>query len=146
TTPWTLPSNVAAAVHPDLEYGIYRHPKHPSRGFVMATSREAKLREILGEELALEGTVAGRALAGLEYRRPLDVVPLPEECRHSVGIPGRFVTAEDGSGIVPMGPAVGADDYSGGKEHGLALVRPVAPDGTFSGTTWPEIEGRLVTA
>ncbi len=146
TTPWTLPSNVAAAVHPDLEYGIYRHPKHPGRGFVMATSREAKLREILGEELALESTVAGRALAGLEYRRPLDVVPLPEEYRHSVVIPGQFVTAEDGSGIVHMAPAFGADDYHAGKEHGLALVRPVAPDGTFAGTTWPEIEGRLVTA
>ncbi len=146
TTPWTLPSNVAAAVHPDLEYGIYRHPKHPGRGFVMATSREAKLREILGEELALEGTVAGRELAGLEYRRALDVVPLPEEYRHSVVIPGQFVTAEDGSGIVHMAPAFGADDYHAGKEHGLALVRPVAPDGTFAGTTWPEIEGRLVTA
>ncbi|MDX2122487.1 MAG: isoleucine--tRNA ligase [Gemmatimonadota bacterium] len=146
TTPWTLPSNVAAAVHPDLEYGIYRHPKHPGRGFVMATSREAKLREILGEELALEGTVAGRELAGLEYRRALDVVPLPGEYRHSVVIPGQFVTAEDGSGIVHMAPAFGADDYHAGKEHGLALVRPVAPDGTFAGTTWPEIEGRLVTA
>jgi isoleucyl-tRNA synthetase len=61
-------------------------------------------------------------------------------------IPGEFVTAEDGSGIVHMAPAFGADDYSAGQEHGLAMVRPVAPDGTFTGTTWPEIEGKLVTA
>jgi isoleucyl-tRNA synthetase len=44
-----------------------------------------------------------------------------------------------------MAPAFGADDYAAGQEHGLALVRPVAADGTFAGTTWPEIEGRRVT-
>ena len=62
-----------------------------------------------------------------------------------VVVPGDFVTAEDGSGMVHMAPAFGADDYQAGMEHGLALVRPVAPDGTFTGTTWPEIEGKLVT-
>jgi isoleucyl-tRNA synthetase len=45
-----------------------------------------------------------------------------------------------------MAPAFGADDFAIGQEHGLALVRPVAADGTFVGTTWPEIEGKLVTA
>ena len=45
-----------------------------------------------------------------------------------------------------MAPAFGADDYAAGQAHGLALVRPVAADGTFTGTTWPEIEGKLVTA
>ena len=61
-------------------------------------------------------------------------------------VAGDFVTADDGSGLVHMAPAFGADDYQAGIEHGLALVRPVAADGTFVGTTWPEIEGRLVTA
>ena len=59
---------------------------------------------------------------------------------------GDFVTAEDGSGLVHMAPAFGADDYAAGQEHGLALLRPVAADGTFRGTRWPELEGRLVTA
>jgi isoleucyl-tRNA synthetase len=45
-----------------------------------------------------------------------------------------------------MAPAFGADDYAAGKEHNLALLRPVGADGTFSGTRWPDIEGRLVTA
>ena len=44
-----------------------------------------------------------------------------------------------------MAPAFGADDYEAGKRHGLALLRPVTPEGTFQGTTWPELEGRLVT-
>jgi isoleucyl-tRNA synthetase len=146
TTPWTLPSNVAAAVHPDLEYGLYASEKHPGRTFVMAVSREAKLREMLGEGVSQVGLVTGRALVGLRYVRPFDVVALPEGKDHSVVIAGAFVTAEDGSGIVHMAPAFGADDYAAGQVHNLALVRPVAADGTFQGTTWPEIEGQLVTA
>jgi isoleucyl-tRNA synthetase len=145
TTPWTLPSNVAAAVHADLDYGVYRSPAYPGRRFVMAVAREEKLREMLGE-LAREETVKGGTLAGLRYRRPFDVVPLPEGKDHSVIIAGAFVTAEDGSGIVHLAPAFGADDYAAGQRHNLALVRPVGPDGTFTGTSWPEIEGRLVTA
>ncbi len=146
TTPWTLPSNVAAAVHADLEYGLYRAPGQDGRVFVMATAREAKLREILGEGMTRESVVQGSDLAGLRYIRPLDVVPLPAGKDHSVVITGDFVTAEDGSGIVHMAPAFGADDYAAGQKHDLALVRPVAPDGTFQETTWPEIEGKLVTA
>ncbi len=146
TTPWTLPSNVAAAVHPDLEYGVYRSPKFPGRAFVMAVSREGKLREIAGDDLALEMTLPGSALVGLRYTRPLQVVQFEGSRNHSVVVPGAFVTAEDGSGIVHMAPAFGADDYAAGKEHNLEMVRPVGADGTFTGTTWPEIEGKLVTA
>jgi isoleucyl-tRNA synthetase len=61
-------------------------------------------------------------------------------------VSGEFVTAEDGSGIVHLAPAFGADDYAAGQQHGLAMVRPVAPDGTFKGTQWLELEGKLVTA
>ena len=146
TTPWTLPSNVAAAVHPDLEYGLYRSTKHPGRIFVMAIAREEKLREVLGGEVVLESAVKGRELAGLRYIKPFNVVAMPADKDHSVVIPGEFVTAEDGSGIVHMAPAFGADDYAAGQKFNLALVRPVGPDGTFQGTIWPEIEGKLVTA
>ena len=148
TTPWTLPSNVAAAVHPDLEYAVYRHPGEPSRGLVVATSLAEKLAGILGANglEQLGAAFPGRELAGLRYRRPLDLVPLPDDKAHSVVVSGDFVTAEEGTGIVHLAPAFGADDYAAGQQHGLALLRPVAADGTFSGTTWPELEGRLVTA
>lgn len=149
TTPWTLPSNVAAAVHPDLEYGEYADPRTPGRRLVLATSLAPKLLARLfgeGAVQAPERVVLGSALAGLRYRRPLDVVPLPDDTVHSVVVAGDFVTATDGSGIVHMAPAFGADDYAAGKTHGLALLRPVAPDGTFVGTSWPELEGLLVTA
>jgi isoleucyl-tRNA synthetase len=143
TTPWTLPSNVAAAVHPDLEYGCYR--LEDGRRLVLATARAAVL-ERPGAAPVLEATFPGQALLGLRYRRPLDVVPLPDDGTHSVITPGDFVTADDGSGIVHLAPAFGADDYAVGQRDGLLFLRPVAADGTFHGTSWPELEGRLVTA
>ena len=148
TTPWTLLSNVAVAVHPEMEYGEYQVG---DRRLVLATARaslassSAKGAPSFAEIGALR-TFPGSELLGLRYQRPLDVVPLPDDRESRLVVPGSFVTAEDGSGLVHMAPAFGADDYQAGVEHGLALVRPVAPDGTFSGTTWPEIEGRLVTA
>ena len=149
TTPWTLPSNVAVAVAPTLEYGEYVAKKQggqEARHLILATARAEHLAKILGSELELVTAFPGSALAGLRYRRPLDVVPLPADKDHSIVVLGDFVTAEDGSGIVHMAPAFGADDFEAGKRYGLAMLRPVAPDGTFSGTTWPELEGKLVTA
>ncbi len=153
TTPWTLLANVAVAVHPELEYGEYRVG---DRRLILATAR-ASLPSRPGPsgsgkgapafaELGAERTCSGRELVGLRYRRPLEVVPLPDDRSSRVVVPGHFVTAADGSGLVHMAPAFGADDYQAGIEHELALVRPVSPEGTFVGTDWPEIEGRLVTA
>ncbi len=149
TTPWTLLANVAVAVHPDLEYGEY---PVGDRRLILATARAAALPSSSARgaptfaEVGAVRTFPGRGLVGLRYRRPLEVVPLPDDRTSRVVVPGDFVTAEDGSGLVHMAPAFGADDFQAGIEHGLALVRPVAADGTFTGTSWPEIEGRLVTA
>ncbi|HLG06051.1 MAG TPA: isoleucine--tRNA ligase [Gemmatimonadales bacterium] len=150
TTPWTLPSNVAAAVHPDLEYGEYR--RADGRVLVFATACETELGPLLG--LAADAgpgsarlrVFPGRHLVGARYHRPLDVVPLPGEGEHSVVVAGEFVTAQEGTGIVHMAPAFGADDYEAARRNGLAMLRPITPEGTFAGTTWPELEGRLVTA
>jgi isoleucyl-tRNA synthetase len=167
TTPWTLLSNVAVAVNPELEYAEY---PVDGRTIILATAR-ADLPSGLEEIASGAGTVGtgrrsararkqlvpfrsitpirtfkGRDLVGLRYQRPLEVVPLPDDRVSRVVVAGDFVTADDGSGLVHMAPAFGADDYAVGQEHGLALVRPVAADGTFTGTTWPEIEGKLVTA
>ena len=150
TTPWTLPSNVAVAVRPDLEYGLYAVPAGGglARKLWAATSRAGAIRvanKPLSEAERLR-TAPGSELVGRRYRRPFDFVPLPDQGRHSIVLAGEFVTAEDGSGMVHLAPAFGADDYAAGLAEGLALLRPVAADGTFRGTTWPELEGRLVTA
>jgi isoleucyl-tRNA synthetase len=149
TTPWTLLSNVAVAANPDLEYGEYQVG---DRRLILATSRAAALPSSSAKgaptfaELGAVRTFQGSELTGLRYRRPLEVVALPDDRDSRVVVPGAFVIAEDGSGLVHLAPAFGADDYQAGVEHGLTLVRPVGPDGAFTGTSWPEIEGRLVTA
>lgn len=148
TTPWTLLSNVAVAVHPDLEYGEYRVG---GRTVILATARASlasgpEKGAPSFAELGAVRTFAGRELAGLRYVRPLELVDLPDDRRSRVVIPADFVTAEDGSGLVHLAPAFGADDYAAGQRHDLAMVRPVAADGTFEGTTWPELEGQPVTA
>jgi isoleucyl-tRNA synthetase len=144
TTPWTLLSNVAVAVHPDLEYGEY---EVDGTRYLAAVARAAEVR-VGGRPLAegrLLATHRGRDLVGLRYRRPLDVVPLPPDGHRAVVVAGSFVSADEGTGLVHMAPAFGADDYTIGRQQGLAFVNPVAADGTFQGTEWPEIEGRLVT-
>ena len=149
TTPWTLVSNVAVAVHPEIEYGEYAvaDPAGKITRYVIAAARAGDVHVhgrplIQGERVA---AFAGSELVGRKYVRPLDVVALPREGQHSVVVAGGFVTADEGTGIVHMAPAFGADDYAAGQQNGLAFVNPVALDGTFNGTRWPEIEGKLVT-
>jgi isoleucyl-tRNA synthetase len=150
TTPWTLLSNVAVAVHPDLEYGEYAHPDHAIgtvTRYIAAVARAGDVH-VHGRSLVqgdLLRTFRGAELAGRRYRRPLDVVAYPPEGKHEIVVAAEFVTAEDGSGLVHLAPAFGADDYATGQQQGLAFVNPVAADGTFQGTSWPEIEGKLVT-
>ena len=148
TTPWTLLSNVAVAVHPDLEYGEY---PVGDRRLILATARASlpsgpQRGAPSFADLGPLRTFNGRELIGQRYQRPLDVVPLSEDRASRLVIAADFVTADDGSGLVHLAPAFGADDFQAGVEQGLAFARPVAPDGTFVGTSWPEIEGRLVTA
>ena len=144
TTPWTLLANVAVAVHPDLEYGEYEvNGTH----YIVAVERAGDVH-VGGRRLDQAPRVAGyhgRDLVGQKYVRPLEVVPLPQEGQRAIVVAGGFVSAEEGTGLVHMAPAFGADDYAVGQQYGLAFVNPVAPDGTFQGTRWEEINGRLVT-
>ena len=144
TTPWTLLANVAVAVHPDLEYGEY---EVNGVRYIVAVERAAHVH-VGGKPLAAAPRIAGypgRELVGQKYVRPLELVPLPPEGQRAVVVAGGFVSAEEGTGLVHMAPAFGADDYAAAQQYGLAMVNPVAPDGTFQGTGWDEINGRLVT-
>jgi len=144
TTPWTLLSNVAVAVHPDLEYGEW---ELDGVRYIAATALAPHIK-VHGRPLAEGARVAGyrgRDLVGKKYVRPLEVVPLPQEGQRAVIVAATFVSAEEGSGLVHLAPAFGADDYAAAQQYGLAMVNPVAADGTFQGTRWPEIEGKLVT-
>src|SRR5881397_3409138 len=144
TTPWTLLANVAVAVHPDLEYGEY---EVNGVRYIVAAARAGDVH-VAGKPLAAATRVAayrGRDLVGRKYVRPLELVPLPQEGQRAVVVAGNFVSADEGTGLVHMAPAFGADDYTVAQQYGLAFVNPVAADGTFQGTRWEEINGRLVT-
>jgi isoleucyl-tRNA synthetase len=144
TTPWTLLSNIAVAVHPDLEYAEY---EVGGVRYIVAAARAGDVH-VGGRPLAAAPRVAGyrgRDLVGQKYVRPLDVVPLPPEGQRAIVVAGSFVSADEGTGLVHMAPAFGADDYLAGQQYGLAFVNPVAADGTFQGTRWDAINGRLVT-
>ena len=148
TTPWTLLSNVAVAVDPELEYGEYAFPDGgKTASYIVAVARAADVH-VHGVPLVqgeLVKTFRGRELLGKKYVPPFDVVPFPKDGQRFVIVPGAFVTADEGTGLVHMAPAFGADDFATGQQNGLAFVNPVAPDGTFRGTTWPEVETKLVT-
>ncbi len=126
TTPWTLVSNVALAVNPEIEYV---EVDHRGRRLILARSRAAVL---FGEE-RIGRRVGVDELLDRKYRRPFELIPA-EEARGRAWeiIPGEFVSDEEGSGIVHMAPAYGADDYQAGKDFGLAVLEPVRTDGTFA--------------
>jgi len=144
TTPWTLAANFAVAVHPELDYV---EVDWKGRRVIVAEARAPHLAPGgEAETLATYPVVArykGRDLVGLRYRRPLEVVAAPAGEATQVVVPGEFVSAEDGTGLVHMAP-FGADDYAVARAHGLAFDVPVDLAGRFSGTTWDAIEGVFV--
>ncbi len=127
TTPWTVPSNVALAVHPDLPYA---EVEHEGRRLIVA---EARVAALFGDDARITERLAASDLIGLRYRRPLDVVAVDagEAQRAWRVIPGEFVTADDGTGIVHLAPAFGADDFAAGQEHDLPMLRPIDDAGRF---------------
>jgi isoleucyl-tRNA synthetase len=143
TTPWTLASNYAVAVHPDLDYVEL---EWKGKRLILAESR---LEHITpgGDVLPLVKQKVlrrfkGSELVGLNYQRPLDVVPWPEGRRWEV-VAADFVTADDGSGLVHLAP-FGADDFAVLKAGNFAYTVPVDTAGKFRGTTWADIEGVFV--
>ncbi|MDE3052796.1 MAG: isoleucine--tRNA ligase [Gemmatimonadota bacterium] len=132
TTPWTLVSNTALAVHPDLGYvELVRKDGDDKRTLILAESR---VRAVLGDDFArrwdLVRLLRGAELVGRRYRRPFDWLPYPPGA-HEIIVGEEFVSAEDGSGVVHLAPAFGADDYAAGQRHGLAFLQPVNARGEF---------------
>ncbi|TSA19445.1 isoleucine--tRNA ligase [bacterium] len=122
TTPWTLISNVALAVHSNIDYVKVEH--HGER-LILA---EARLGVLADEYTVLE-KFKGATLAGKEYERLYSY-------HQAAGggwyvIEGDFVTTEDGSGIVHIAPAYGEDDYQIGRKYGLPTIHPVNKSGEF---------------
>ena len=126
TTPWTLVSNAALAVHPEIEYV---EVEDAGKRLILARKRAEAL---FGED-RIGGAVPASELVGARYRRPFELIPADRvRGRAWEIVTGDFVSDEEGSGIVHMAPAYGADDYEAGREFGLAVMEPVQSDGTFA--------------
>ena len=137
TTPWTLPANLAVAVHPELDYV---EVCHQGRSYLVA----AALRDAFVAACKLEGATdgfhaQGKALEGLETRHPfID--------RASPIVTAEYVTTDAGTGCVHTAPGHGVDDHQTGLRVGLEVYCPVQDDGTYAndGRVPPELVGLSV--
>ena len=125
TTPWTIPSNLAVAFHPNLDYGVYDvNGKAVIVAEALAEKIGAQIERPLNDRLAV---IKGRELEGLRFQHPL-------YDRASLGVLGDYVTLEQGTGVVHTAPGHGADDFATGVRYGLDTYAPVGPDGRFADT------------
>jgi isoleucyl-tRNA synthetase len=144
TTPWTLVSNVALAVSPALEYVELRKKKSDNDETIILAL--ARAPAVLGDDFAgrwdTARTFAGTELVGKRYKRPLDWVEY-KDGKHEIIIGEDFVSSEEGTGVVHMAPAFGADDYAAGQRNGLAFLQPVNLRGEFP-EDMPLVGGKFV--
>jgi len=129
TTPWTLISNVAAAVGPDIQYA---RACLREECFILAADLA---KTVLGEEAVIEETFPGSALVGRRYRPPYQFVK-PSKPAWRV-IAGDFVATDEGTGIVHIAPAFGADDMAVGQANDLPIIMPVDEEARFTAEITP---------
>ena len=130
TTPWTLSSNVAAAVNPALTYQLVEG-RDGRRWWVSHGSK----RRVAGDAPVL-AEATGAELVGLTYDGPFDELPVAARVEHRVVAWGE-VSDEEGTGIVHIAPGCGQEDFALSKEHGLAVLDPIDESGVFrAGYGW----------
>ncbi len=131
TTPWTLVSNTAVAVHPDVDYVV------ATDGTESLVVAQPLFEAVLGDGWTVTETVQGRDMERWAYQRPFELVAFPEGGDGQGPGPAHFVvlaeyvTTEDGTGLVHQSPAFGQDDMLVCKGYGLPVVKPVDATGHF---------------
>lgn len=132
TTPWTLPANVAAAVHPEF---IYVKIKQGDQIYILVKDRLLDVVAPKGNYEVLE-EFPGSALKGLFFHSPFEELSVQKGVKHPVLIWDE-VSAEEGTGIVHIAPGCGKEDFALGREEGLAAIAPLDEFGTFiDGFDW----------
>lgn len=147
TTPWTLPSNLAIAVHPDVDYVHVRAAGSEGAGkrYVLAAARVGHYARELGEAPEVLGEYKGRDLVGLKYVPPFDFFHGPgkgHEEAHRV-LSADYVTTDSGTGVVHLAPAFGEEDMECATANGIEIVQPLDPGGKFTSMV-PPYEGLQV--
>ena len=133
TTPWTLPANLALAVHPELTYVA---AERDGELFIIAEENLENLREKLNISNAVSLKISGSKLEGMRAKHPF----IDRESRVITCV---FVAVGEGSGIVHIAPGHGEDDYEAGLKYGLDIYAPVDDKGKFTKQV-PEFEGQFV--
>ena len=137
TTPWTVISNTAAAVGPEIDYVVVAvEDEH------LIVAKE--LISILGEEVQIKEQIKGRELEAITYQAPFGNELFEDKSNkylHAVLL-ADYVTTEDGTGIVHQSPAFGAEDMQVCRKYGLPVVNPVKADGHFE-TYTPLVAGQF---
>ncbi|EOD01144.1 isoleucine--tRNA ligase [Caldisalinibacter kiritimatiensis] len=128
TTPWTLPSNVALTVNPEVDY-----LKVKANDEVYYVAKALADEVIEGDYEVLE-ELKGKDLEHIEYEQLMPFVK-PDKKAFFVTV-ADYVTTEDGTGIVHTAPAFGEDDYNTGRRYNLPVLQPVNEDGKFVETPW----------
>lgn len=146
TTPWTLPSNTALTVGPDIDYAVVKTTNRytETEGYVVLA--EALLAKQFGDKKAPDhevvGKLKGHELVGLRYEALLDwALPMDHPEAAFRVIPGDFVTTEDGTGIVHTAPTFGADDARVAKDAGVPAM--LVDDGHGHGVPLVDLQGRF---
>jgi isoleucyl-tRNA synthetase len=125
TTPWTIPSNLAIAFHPDFDYAAY---DVDGRAVIVAEALAPKVAaaggKVFGEPLA---RMKGAELEHIRFQHPL-------YARASPGVLAEYVTLDAGTGAVHTAPGHGADDFQTGMKYGLEIYAPIGPAGHFLDT------------
>jgi isoleucyl-tRNA synthetase len=137
TTPWTLISNAAVAVGPEIEY-VRAHPAaDPVASDVQRSTRPevfvvatAAVERVLGEGAEILDRFPGSALAGARYEPPFSYITDFGPRGHTV-LEADFVSTDEGTGLVHTAIAFGEDDFALGERYGITLQNPVRDDGTF---------------
>jgi isoleucyl-tRNA synthetase len=126
TTPWTLVSNAAVAVDPELTYVRARTDDHV---YVLA---EARVEAVLGEQATILDRFGGAQIEGARYEPPFEFISGSDYGpRGHTALAADFVTATDGTGLVHTAIAFGEDDFRLGEQYGLNVINPVRLDGTY---------------
>ena len=134
TTPWTLPANVALAVHPDMEY-----VKAEKDGAVYVVEKE-RAHYVLKEDYQVLSTHKGEELVGTSYTAPF---PMDEVTNGYRVISADFVTGDSGTGFVHIAPAYGEDDYKVVQNQGLSFLHVVDEKGEYTEAV-PFLQGKFV--
>ncbi|MGV9680485.1 isoleucine--tRNA ligase [Nocardia sp. NPDC003482] len=139
TTPWTLPSNLAIAVHPDITY-VHVEGADGKR-YLLAAERVSHYARELGERPRVLSEHSGAALVGLRYRPPFDFFAGHPNA-HRV-LEADYVTTDSGTGVVHLAPAFGEEDMAVCAANDIEIVQPLDPGGRFTSMV-PPYEGLMI--